>query len=156
VKIRVANIDDVHAIAAFLDTFEDEREYFDATSREEVKAGMRKGDVWFVGEEEASGAIVGTVCVYRDRLDDNYGRIGQLGVARSLRGGPHGADLMRTAEDYLYAQQCPGVMIGVLDFKGPRLVQHYRQMGYVEVGRGEPDPPPKRRCRMIIMSKTLA
>ena len=118
---------------------------------------MRKGDVWFVGEEEASGAIVGTVCVRpATRLDDNYGRIGQLGVARSLRGGPHGADLMRTAEDYLCAQQCPGVMIGVLDFKGPRLVQHYRQMGYVEVGRGEPDPPPKRRCGMIIMSKTLA
>jgi predicted N-acetyltransferase YhbS len=160
VTIRTATTADCQNLAAFLArAFIDEREYSDETTVQEIAESLEAGDVWLVLEEQDNDMIrlVGCVCAYRERLENNAGRIGQLAIESDRRGRGLGSELMRLAEERLRDAGYEQVSVGVLGFKAESLVPFYEGLGYIESGRTKTIIPPlKKLGEMIVMSKTFA
>jgi len=134
-------------------SFDDERAYFDPITLQNVDDAMNEGA--YLVREDAPEMLIGCVHVTTPPFANGYRRVGQLAVEPSLRRTGHGRQLMEAAEQLLRNEGCPGVKIGVLNFK-EHLLKFYRPLGYQETGEfGEPQPASKERCHLIIMSKRL-
>jgi len=158
--IRTAHGHEAPQIHALLErAFVDERDYFAETLLDEVERSMAHGDEWLILEKD--GEAIGVVCVYRDRLTDRSGRIGQLAVEQAFRhtSARYGRQLIQTAEERLRAQGCNVMTVGVLDFKPPWLSRFYMGLGYQATQRidgKDLDPPAVKPCRLYVMQKRTA
>ena len=158
--IRTAHGHEAPQIHALLErAFVDERDYFAETLLDEVERSMAHGDEWLILEKD--GEAIGVVCVYRDRLTDRSGRIGQLAVEQAFRhtSARYGRQLIQIAEERLRAQGCNVMTVGVLDFKPPWLSRFYVGLGYQATQRidgKDLDPPAVKPCRLYVMQKRTA
>ena len=158
-SIRRASAEDAPSIHGLLSRgFVDEREYFPETPLSEIQQSFDDGDAWYVAEE--NGAIIGAVCAYAERLDDDSGRIGQLCVEDGSRRSPqrYARQLMNAAQGGMRAQGCRTATVGVLDFKPRWLRRFYERLGYQNTGRIPGRgirPAPLRPCNLFVLQKSL-
>lgn len=155
VQIRAATRADIPAVVAVVNAAFAIESFIEGTRTDAADAAeMMKQGVFLVAESETGGIVAS---VYTE-VHGPLGYFGMLAVAPSHQGLHLGQAMIAAAEDYCRARGCTAMDITVLSLR-TELPAFYRNLGYIETGVREFNPPHPLKagaeCHCIVMSKML-
>lgn len=157
--VRHGTLDDLPAITRLINHAYQVEQFFvegDRTSERDVRSMYDDGVFLVLDAEPGSETeLAGSIYVRIDH-ETQRGYFGLLSVAPDLQGCGVGRRLVSVAEALCAAEGCHAMDLLVVNLR-TELPPWYRSLGYEENGTAPfpTNPPPKRDCHFIRMTKEL-